>query len=76
MTPAQIDVLDESQEKRSALRAAVSRETTTPEVGQSLEAITNKLVERVGVFLFYGVLFGASGWNLYRVMVAVTTNSK
>jgi hypothetical protein len=71
MTLAQVDVRDERQEKRSALRPALSRQIAASAAVQSAQAIGNKLIARTGVLLFYGVLFGICGWNLYRVIKAV-----
>jgi hypothetical protein len=71
MTLAQIDVRDESAKIRSAPRPAVSREIVNSEVIESPETISNKLFSRIGVVLFYGVVFGLSGWNLFRLIAAV-----
>jgi hypothetical protein len=71
MTLAQVDVRDERQEKRTALGPAVSRQTATFEAVQSPQPIIDELVGRLGVYLFYGALFGVSAWNLYRLIIAV-----
>jgi hypothetical protein len=70
MTLAQADVRDERQEKRP-FSPAVSRQFATSEAVQSSGDIVNELIARLGVFLFYGVLFGISGWHLYRLIMAV-----
>jgi hypothetical protein len=71
MTLAQVEVRDERQEKRLAFGPTVSRQIATFEAVQSRQPIIDELVARFGVFLFYGALFGVSGWNLFRLIMAV-----
>jgi hypothetical protein len=71
MALAHIDVRDESGEVRSGPRPAVSREIVTSEIGESPESISNKLISRIGLLLFYGILIGMGGWNIYLMIRAV-----
>jgi len=71
MTITPVDVSEERRSTELACRRSVAVEPMRPEPEDPSESASDKLAGRVGVALFYGVLFGITCWNIWRVVASI-----
>jgi len=61
------------------MTTAVERESTVSRVvgpkrivqPQAQDSLLHTVIAWTGVVIFYGVIFGVSAWNIYRVIVRI-----
>lgn len=70
MSITPVDVRDERRSVELARRRSVAVEPMRPEAEHPSESASDKLAGRVGVAVFYGVLFGITCWNIWRVVAS------